>query len=430
MVHVPPTLSLTVPEEVRFQPDWRSSPTVVVESDDWGACERAPTAAAWRRLREKGLLGKRPFDPGTLEGAGDMRWLTKLLGAWSDPEELPAVLTAFSCVANPDYQRIADADHQRYCDLGIGEGLPKGWRRPGLAKAWGAAMGQGVFHPEFHTRLHHTHAGVWLQRIRDGEAHARRLFEAGMYFQGTHIPEYQDMDPEAQQEWIQGGLEYFKNWTGRSPSAAVTSDATPITEILWRANGIRTSCLRNFRNERGEVIVYHHKPWNTQSPYTPMGGWSSVSDLVYLRRNVDFECGWKVADIKPVIELIQRQWDDNEPAILNCHRVNFVSFDQEQQRRGRGNLETLLEKLDKIGGVRFLTSSEVGDLYRHGWSARVFGNTLVLRARTPSEGVLELGDTPRGGGNKAQEACSWTAVPGGWQFRCAPGDYRFTLVGN
>lgn len=414
-------------EEVRFQPDWQSYPAVIIESDDWGACERAPTRAAWRQLKKRRLLGSGPFDDGTLESAADIRWLENLLGAWCDAEGLPAVLTAFSCVANPDYRAIAAAGFQRYCDRGIGCGLPSGWRRPGLGDAWTAAMRAGTFHPEFHTRLHHTHAGAWLERLRAADARARRLFEQHIYFQGKHLPEYQDMDPRAQHEWIAGGVGYFREWTGRPPTAAVTSDATPVTEILWRANGIRTSCLRNFRNARGEVVVYPNKPWNNQSPYTPMGGWNPVSDMVYLRRNVDFECAWKVGDIGRVVDLIRRQWDTNEPAVLNCHRVNFVCFDGAKQSRGRDNLQALLEALDRIGGVRFLSSPEVGDLYRNGWSARLFGDTLILRARTRAEGVMALPRRPKRPNKRSVPRCTWKPDPAGWRFTCEPGDHIFTL---
>lgn len=412
-------------EEIRFQPDWKSYPAVIIESDDWGSCEHAANHKTWKRLKASGLLGSSPFQDDTLESASDLNKLAALLGAYRDPEGLPAVLTAFACVANPDFARIRKSGFAAYYDLPIGRSLPGGWRRPGLRKAWGAAMWSGIFHPEFHTRLHHTQPMLWLESLRSKNSKAWKLFEENIYSQGSHIPEYDGMNPEEQQGWVRGGIENFVDWTGRTPLAAVCSDATPVTEIIWRANGIRTFCLRNFRNENGEVVVYTNKPWNSQSPYTPMGGWNSETDMVYLRRNVNFECGWKVGSADRTVEQIQRQWDSNEPAVLNCHRANLVSFNAGIREAGWRHLEDLIGKLSNLGPVRFLTSSECGDIYRQGWSARRFGNTLVLRTHTHAEGSLPLHGKPLS--TSASPVVNWKETAGRWSFSCRPGDYVLRL---
>ncbi len=414
-------------EGIRFQPDWQSYPAVVIESDDWGACEQVAHRALWQKLRTSGLLRTSAFAGGTLEHAVTLRRLQRTLEGYRGPDGLPAVITAFACLANPDYARIRRDGFQVYHDIPIDCGFPSKWRRPGLHEAWADAMQAGVFHPEFHTRLHHTHPGVWLEYLRKGDKRARALFEHQTYVQGGHIPEYQDMNPAAQHHWVKPAVDTFIRWTGGRPTAGVTSDATAMTEIIWRAHGIRTFCLRNFRNERGEVIVYPSKPWNNQNPYTPMGGWNAQTDTVYLRRNVDFECGWKVDDLAAIVAQIQQQWDSNEPAILNTHRVNWVHHDPELEQRGWQNLQGLLEAMAQLGGVRFLTSGEVGDIYRQGWSVRKIGGKLLLRVLGKTRASLPLhrapGKTVSLTGGKISEFYQRDA----WHFQATPGDYLLSV---
>lgn len=416
------------PESVRFQPDWSHYPAVVVESDDWGACETASTHAQWRKLQSAELLRDSPFAAATLEYANTMNRLQSLLQAYRGPDGQSAVITAFACLANPDYNKIEKGGFQHYHDIPIDRGFPSKWRRPGLASAWASAMHAGVFHPEFHTRLHHTHPGVWLQHLRDGDKRARALFKQQVYVQGSHIPEYQGMNPACQHRWVEQAVETFIRWTGYRPSAGVTSDATPVTEIIWRAHGIRTFCLRNFRNERGEVIVYPSKPWNNQNPYTPMGGWNPQSDTVYLRRNVDFECGWKVPETAAVVDQIKRQWDSNEPAVLNMHRVNLVCFNKSLQERGWQNFEALLQAMQSMGNVRFLTSSEAGDIYRQGWSARKTGDRLLLRVLGPAEGRLNLNREPLDIEALTGGKVRGSLTTGSWCFKATRGDYLLKLA--
>ena len=105
-----------------------------------------------------------------------------------------------------------------------------------------------------------------------------------------------------------------------------------------------------------------------------MGAYNPLEDVIYLNRNVFFE-GHSAAEAFPVI---LRHWAEGEPAIVSTHRANYVSLRRENADRGYAKLEDLLGRLT-AKGVRFLTTAEVGDLYRQGWSWRTTGGKQIVR---------------------------------------------------
>jgi hypothetical protein len=356
----------------------------VIESDDWGACETSRNAADAAALalvrRDRGL----PEDGvwRTLESPADLARLYAVLARFAGADGVPPVFTAFVCVGNPDFAAVAEAGFDTYHDVGIARGVPAGWERGDVPGAWRDGMCRGVFAPEFHANLHHTSPGLWLALLReesaDGAA-ARAAFDVASYDQGRHLPEYAGMNVREQDEWVRTGVDRFVAATGISPAAAVTSDAYPMTETVWALRGIRIVCLKNCRINSGEVVVYHTKPWNNQDVFTPIGAYNAATDVVYLTRNVFFECtvagGGTAAE---ALAVAQARWGEGEPAVISTHRLHYVSLAAGVVDRGLAQLAELLDGLTAAGAC-FLTSAELGDIYRQGWSLRAFGDRRLLR---------------------------------------------------
>lgn len=369
--------------EVRHAIDWDRFPAVVFESDDWGACEavrNAEDAAALQPLWDVVLERSRPILT-TLESPGDLERLYQVLEAFPGADGLPAVFTAFTCTGNPDFEKTRATG--RYHDIGIDVGVPPGWRRGDLLRAWRDGIARGVYAPEFHGNLHHTSPVTLMALLRGSgpEARlARESFEREVYCQGRHVPEFEGMTVRDQLAWNRAGVERFERAFGSPPACAITSDALPETETIWALLGIRAICLKNCRVNTGRVVVYPTKPWNNQDPSVPIGAHDPVLDVVYMVRNVFFECAANPAQsADAVFDVIRARWLEGEPAMISTHRANYVSLDPQRIESGFRELRRLLESLTTATATRFLTTAEVADLYRRGWSLRACGRRRVLR---------------------------------------------------
>jgi len=231
-----------------------------------------------------------------------------------------------------------------------------------------------------------------LLRADDAQGEqARARFKNRTYSQGRHLPEYESMTPQEALHWIQTGVERFTRAVGYAPAAAVNSDAYPQIETLWALSGIRIVSLKASRVNTGAIVLFGTKPWNHQDSSVPMGAYDLVNRLVYLWRNVFFECGipspQATDSAAEARRVIQACWDRNEPAVISMHR-SFVAGDHGAQ--GRMELDRLLGMLSGVEGLRFLSSREVGDLYGRGWCLREFGPTRVLRKWDDAAAPLTL----------------------------------------
>lgn len=382
-----------------YEIDWRKYPSVVFESDDWGACETAATIADAEKIfglyQRFGGYSEVPVIS-TLENPTQLENLYQTLEKFRDMDGIPAVFTAFLSLGNPDFEKIRANAFARYEDIGIEAGVPSGWERGDLVSKWRDGFRRGVFHPEFHSTLHHTSPHLWMQRLRADGAKgelARALFELGCYCQGEHLPEYHEMNLKQQYRWVKTGIERFERIFGFKPSAAVTSDAFPETETSWALNGIDTVCLKNCRSNNGETVVYATKPWNMQDVYAKIGDYNELRDVIYFTRNAFFESGMapgKEHSAENVLRLVERHMQTyNEPVVISSHRINYAALDEEKVAQRLLDLQRLLAGLCNMK-MHFLTTFEVGQLYRKGWSMRMFGDKTIFRKWHDQAGTLDF----------------------------------------
>jgi hypothetical protein len=355
-----------------FEIDWKLFPTVVFESDDWGACEVVPDSDKAKRIVS--LFDKhKKFAYGgtsTLEAPEDLEALYRVLENAKGPDGMSAVFTGFVCTSNPDYDAMRKNGFSSYEYIGLDKGVPPSWNRGDVAAKLREGCSSGVFAPEYHGMLHHTSIKRWLERLNsdssDGEL-ARELFDMECYYQGEHVPEYDGLDVREQYSYTRKGVEIFKNIFGFEPDAAVTSDAYPETETVWSINGIKTVCLKNCRLDDGHIEIYRTKPWNNQDASVKIGAYNPIKDVVYMTRNVFFEINDNPEKVFRLIkECISRY---NEPAMVSSHRNKYVNIVPENVQKGLAELSLLLSWLVK-DNFYFLSTAEVSQLYRQGWSKR------------------------------------------------------------
>ena len=366
--------------ERHFEPDLKECPIVVIESDDWCACEVLPNK---EKVDEyKRILAESEstaFYSSRLETPADLQRLFKLLASHAGADGVPPVFTAFTCTGNPDFKAIEDSGFTLYKDIPICEGFPPDWNGEGILDAMRAGIDQGVWCPEYHAMLHHTSPRLWLELLReqskDGDL-ARKLFALGTYYQGKHLPEFHGYTIAEQLDFIVTGFERFRQAFGRYPAAAITSDAFPETELLWQAMGCVAVSLKNCRVNSGDVVVYYNKPWNMQDVYAHIGDCRPMADCAYLTRNVFCEVGTPLEEVRRTIHNAHRFY--KEPAIISMHRNNYCSLNEARDEANYDRLETLLQTLDNEGAC-YLTSAELASLYVRGWSARRIGQRQLFR---------------------------------------------------
>ena len=158
----------------------------------------------------------------------------------------------------------------------------------------------------------------------------------------------------------------------------------------------------------------------------PIGAHNPMRDVVYLTRNVFFECAGRPEQSADVaLDVIRARWSEGEPAVISTHRANYVSLDPARPESGRAELRRLLEMLTAETPARFITSAELGDIFRRGWSLREMAGGYILRVWSgepdevrvpgPDRTVRALPD----GAEYAGESDGLSTV-----FDLPPGDYR------
>ena len=155
----------------------------------------------------------------------------------------------------------------------------------------------------------------------------------------------------------------------------VTSDAYEQVEFIWSCLGIKTIALKCCRVPSGLPHIYWNKPWNNQDIRAIPGDFNTDLDVAYLTRNAFCEGTTPADDIIKNAELIYNEL--HEPIIISSHRKNYCEYDTARKENNFKRLDDLLTALDKMDAV-YLTSTELGDLYRQGWSLRSNGENAIF----------------------------------------------------
>ena len=368
----------------RFELDVERFPAVVIESDDWGAAEVVPRSELCETVSK--LTPSGPVYC-KLESAEELNALYQVLEKHQGKDGLPPVVTAFTSVANPDFDKIRANGFTRYEDIAIDEGFPPGWDGSKLIETYRSGMERGVWAPEYHANLHHTSPVLWFELLKEdspkGE-NARKLFELNCYSQVHHLPEYTGYTTEEVKATIALGFDRFERIFGYRPTACVTSDAFPETVGLWAAAGAKAACLVNFRDNDGTVVYYKTKPWNFQDPGARSGDYDVEKDIIYLTRNVWFDlAGMEYVKGVPAEEAFEVTLNNfklyQDPAIVQMHRINFSAYPASSALPRLAELDKYFTML-KAHGVYFLTTGELANLYYQGYSERkVPGGTLIRK---------------------------------------------------
>ena len=169
-------------------PGWRTNRKImVIESDDWGSI-RMPSKAVYESLIHQGIqvdkLSYNRYD--SLACEDDLTSLFEVLYLVKDKNGNPAVITANTIVANPDFVKIKDSGFNHYFYEPFTETLKRYPKHEKSFELWQQGIKSGIFKPQFHGR-EHLNVARWMQALRLNTGNARLAFANQMFDLSTSL---------------------------------------------------------------------------------------------------------------------------------------------------------------------------------------------------------------------------------------------------
>ena len=295
-------------------------PLVLLQSDDWGRVG-VRDREGWDELHAAGLaLGQHPYDYYSLETADDVAAIHEVLTSHRDSEGRTPRLVMNFCVANLDFERIAQSEFQSLFLQHMSQGPPGKWNRPGLLEAYRQGIAAGVFYPALHGATHFCRAAMerHLNHDSDRGRLLRTLWQAETPYIHWRTPwigfEYWDRErtPEflpasIQHELVREAAARFVEWFRVQPLSACAPGyrAHAHTHRAWSGCGIRVA-------QNGPSLTPPH---------------FDGSGLLHTYRTLEIE---PALDPRPdaLERCLQRAaycFDRGLPAIVSLHSINFHS---------------------------------------------------------------------------------------------------------
>ena len=355
-------------------PGWHTKRhLVVIESDDWGSI-RMPSKCIYDEFMRRGIRVDR--DPycryDSLATGADLENLFEVLNSVRDSLGNPAIITANTLTANPDFDKIRDVDFNQYFFEPFTETLS---RRDGNKTIilWKQGMSEHVFHPQFHGR-EHLNVKKWLRVLREGESITRTAFDLGTWgltkYVDPSIDEYYmgafnsglDEDINDYRSILTDGLDMFQDIFGyRSESfIATTYEWSPKIEPFLKDSGVKY--IQGAIKQKIPIDDDH----TFRVVYNGYQGTRTKAGLIRLFRNCFFEPSTNpnrdfISDCLHRIELAFK-W--HKAANICAHRLNFIgSIDPSNTDRNLPLLKQLLSTIVlRWPDVEFISSDQLGQI--------------------------------------------------------------------
>ena len=347
---------------------------VVFESDDWGSI-RMPSLGVLRHLDAQGVKVPLPqsYDSlDTLASNDDMELLMEVLSSVKDAKGKPAKMTLNCCVANPDFEKIKESSFQEYFYEPFTETLKRYPHHDRAFNLWKEGIAHGVFRPQFHGR-EHLNPQKWMRWLQKGEPSVMSAFEENCYSvsvieNGKRETCLEAYRIESEEEFvtvrqsIREGLELFEKLFGFHSSSMIAPCYT------WDEYVEEEAASNGIRSIQGGYIQ-RHSDWQRSLGKRVTGhffGEKNHFGQCYTVRNCSFEPSQIESEsTDSCLDDIQRAFKWHLPAVVSCHRLNFIG---ELKPTNRDNnlreFKRLLKMIkEKYPDVEFMSSDELGKIY-------------------------------------------------------------------
>jgi hypothetical protein len=351
-------------------PGWRTNrKLLVIESDDWGSI-RMPSREVYYKLLKKGIrVDKCPYNLyDSLASEEDLQAIFDVLKSLKDKNGNHPVITANTIGANPDFEKIKASDFREYHYEAFTETLKKYPAHHNSFDIWKQGMKEKIFRPQFHGR-EHLNVNRWLKYLQNGSEETRIAFDHAMFGISTNITtekrksylaaldfeDYSELD--GQKIMLTDGLNLFeKIFEFQSESYIATNYIWhPAIEPVLAEKGVRYLQGSGAQGipKPGKRMIHHHY----------LGQQNNLGQS-YMIRNCMFEPSlnetkdWVSGCLKEIS--IAFLW--NKPAVISSHRLNFIGFiDENNRKRNLKHLANLLKAIiKKWPEIEFMTTDQLG----------------------------------------------------------------------
>lgn len=353
---------------------WRTKrKIVVIESDDWGTI-RMPSARVLNELGKLGIetAGDHYIQNDALASETDLTRLFDLLSARTDRHGTHPKITANAIMANPDFDKIREAEFSAYHYEPFTETLKRYPEHSNSFNLWRKGEKKGLFIPQFHGR-EHLHIQRWLDGLQNRGSETATLFDHRLYAlcsgstaenRKSYMAAWEwdnERDREYTTEAVRMGLKMFEEIFGYPSLSAIAPNYTwnrEMEEVFFNG-GVKyiqgSTVQRSPEITKNENTLVRH--------YT---GEENELGQIYMVRNCRFEPAsdpekdW----VDSCLSEIEASFRWRKPAIIESHRVNYIGYINSANREK--NLELLGDLIDRIlskwPGVEFMSSDQLGRL--------------------------------------------------------------------
>lgn len=316
---------------------------VVFESDDWGSI-RIPSKDILERIKLKtsnGILtcSFDKFDEvDTLASNSDLENLIEVLNSVRDMNGNPAKITLNCVMANPDFEKIRKSNFTEYHYELFTETLKRYPNHDRAFSLWQEGIKNNLFMPQFHGR-EHLNFQKWLFFLSQNNKDVRECFNENFFSMrfsynnctvrclDAYDFKYLEDNKVACQA-VSEGLDIFEKIFGFKSISMIAPC------FVWNDD------IENVAFEKGvkyiQGALYQKYPeYMKKTGKSRYLGEENSNGQIYLVRNCLFEPSQMKNSINSAdkcLAQIDRMFRWNLPAIVSCHRLNFIGGLSEKNR--------------------------------------------------------------------------------------------------
>lgn len=348
---------------------------IVIQSDDWGSV-RMSSKQAFNNLKNGGIpvdtSAYNKFD--ALASEDDLSLLFEVLNSVKDSNGNPAIITANTITANPNFSKIENSGFTKYFFEPFIETMQSYPNHKNAFNLWKEGMESKVFLPQLHGR-EHLNVDRWMQmlQLNDPDTHLafkNKVFGFPLKNKSPLFHNYMasfDLDNSndvaRQIQIVEDAAVLFEKIFGFKSETFIAPN------YIWH-DKIEQALAKAGVNQIQSGLI-QIKPTLNKAKYKNVFHWMGESNAYnqrYAIRNNFFEPSlnpsfdWEAYCLKRIE--IAFKW--HKPAVICSHRLNYIGGIVADNRGD--NLKRLKRLLDKIvrtwPDVKFISSNTLSDYLR------------------------------------------------------------------